>query len=155
MVTEPAGGADDDVAAGGEKAGFAANVHAADAGDDARAGVEPCEFGLHLQRQFAGRGDAQGDGCAVGRHPACPGYRALWWYRAFRHQGECGGQAERDGFAGPGAGGHQQVAAFGLRLKNGGLHGGGFKIAAGNQRRVEHRVDEWECHGRGLGRLRW
>ena len=56
--------ADDDVGSGGQGALLAANVHAADAGEDAPAGLaqQPRQLALDLQRQFArGRHD-QGQG---------------------------------------------------------------------------------------------
>ena len=60
MVAQAAGGAGDDVAAGGERALLPPWVHAADAGDDAAAGrlVEPGEFRVDLDGEFArGRDD--------------------------------------------------------------------------------------------------
>ena len=61
MVAQPPGRADNDMHAVCELAAFAAGIHAADAGDDARAGilVEPVQFALHLHRQFARRRDDQ------------------------------------------------------------------------------------------------
>ena len=62
MVAQAARRADDHVAALGERARLAADVHAADAGDDAGAGrrIEPCELALHLQGELARRRDHQG-----------------------------------------------------------------------------------------------
>ena len=61
MVAQPAGRADHDMGALASSAALAARIHAADAGDDARAGmlIEPGQFALHLQRQFARRRDDQ------------------------------------------------------------------------------------------------
>ena len=60
MIAQPARRADHDMGAARQFAALAARIHAADAGDDARAGIviEPAQFALHLQRQFArGRDD--------------------------------------------------------------------------------------------------
>ena len=56
MVAQPAGRSDDDVRARLQAAPLGFRVHAADAGDDAgaRRAVEPFEFALHLEREFAG-----------------------------------------------------------------------------------------------------
>ena len=62
VVAEPAGRADDDVAAGLQRAAFALSVHAADAGEDARAGlgIEPAQLAMHLHGKLARRRDHQG-----------------------------------------------------------------------------------------------
>ena len=61
MIAQPSRRADHDVGAARQLAALAARIHAADAGDHARAGVviEPGQLALHLQRQFAGRRDDQ------------------------------------------------------------------------------------------------
>ena len=61
MIAQPAGRADHDMGARGELALFAARIHAADAGDHARIGIliEPGQFAMHLQGQFARRRDDQ------------------------------------------------------------------------------------------------
>ena len=66
MVAQPAGRADDDVGALCQRAALAPRVHAADAGDHAGTGlgVEPGQFALDLQRQFAGRRDTRASGRA-------------------------------------------------------------------------------------------
>ena len=65
MIAQPAGRADHDVRAGGKLALFAARIHAADAGNDARVRIliEPGEFALHLQGKLAGRRHDQGKRC--------------------------------------------------------------------------------------------
>ena len=66
MVAQAAGRADDDMRALVEQRGFATRIHAADAGDDLGVGVfvQPRQFALHLQRQFARRRDDQRQGLA-------------------------------------------------------------------------------------------
>ena len=65
--------ADDDMRAGGQFAPLAPWLHAADAGNDARARIliEPGKFSLHLEREFARRRDDQrerlGGGTQVAR----------------------------------------------------------------------------------------
>ena len=61
MIAQPARRADHDVRAGGQFALLTARVHAADAGNHARVRmlIEPGEFAMDLQRQFARRRDDQ------------------------------------------------------------------------------------------------
>ncbi len=121
MIAQAARRADHDMGAGGQFAALAARVHAADTGDDARAGitVEPGEFALHLKRQLARRRDYQGQrrtrrSHRVGAVQQCIG----------------DGQAVGDGLARPGLCRHQKVAAFGILFEHGGLHRGGQVIFA-------------------------
>ena len=113
MIAQPAGRADDDVGAGGQLALLAARVHAADAGDDARAGmlIEPGQFALDLQRQFARRRDDQRQ---RGGGPLEPLGAA--------EQVVGDRQPIGDGLAGAGLRRNQQVAAGGLVGQHGGLH---------------------------------
>ena len=65
MVAKAAGGANDDMGAGGQGAGLALAVHAADAAGHTSAGVgvEPGQFTLHLHGEFARGCDNKGQGC--------------------------------------------------------------------------------------------
>ena len=65
MIAQPTRRADHDMRARGQLALFAARIHAADAGDDARIGIviEPGEFAMDLQGEFARRRDDQGKRC--------------------------------------------------------------------------------------------
>ena len=130
MVAQAAGGADDDVHALVEGAALHHRVHAADAGGDAAAGlgVEPGQFGLHLQREFASGGDDQGQGCAGLGQPL----------GALGHEIGGHGQAIGHGLAGAGLGRDQQVTARG-RLQHGGLDRGGGEIFARGEGRLQGR----------------
>ncbi len=121
VIAQPPRRADHDMGAGCQFAALASRVHAADAGDDARAGIaiEPGQFALHLQCQFARGRDHQRQRQAGRAHRA----------GAFQ-QGVGNRQAIGDGLARSGLGGDQQIAAFGLGLQHGGLHGGGVFIIA-------------------------
>ena len=61
MVAQAARRANDNMAAIGQFALLAPRIHAADAGNDAPAGlrIEPGQFAMHLHREFAGRGHHQ------------------------------------------------------------------------------------------------
>ena len=123
MIAQPARRADHDMGALRQLAALAARVHAADAGDDARARivVQPAQFALHLQRQFARGRDDQRQRIARRAHRL----RAV-------QQGVGQRQAEGDGLARAGLGGNQQVAPLRLLGHHRHLHGGGvFVIALG------------------------
>ncbi len=98
MVAQAAGRAHHDMDAVFQHAALAARVHAADAGDDARAGVliEPAQFALHLERQFAGRGNDE----ALRRAGRAEEFR-------FPEQRLGHGEAEGHRLAGTGLGGNQ------------------------------------------------
>ena len=72
MVAQAAGCSHHDMGAARQLAPFRARIHTADAGDNARPGevIEPVQFALHLQRQFAGRRHDQ-------RQRRCGGLEAL------------------------------------------------------------------------------
>ena len=137
VIAQAARRAHDDMAAGGQHPLLGPAVHAADAGGDAGAGraVQPGQLALHLHRQLARRGDQQGERGAGLAEPLLA---------AEQRRGQ--GQAVGDGLAGPGLGGHQQVAALRLRHQDGGLHGGRLRVLAGVQGTVEGRVDGREGH---------
>ncbi len=108
VVAQAAGCADDDVRAKTKLAGFGARVHAADAGDDAGAGlgIEPGEFALDLQGEFAGRRDDEGERIAGPVETF-----------GIAEQGRGEGEAEGDGLAGAGLGRDEQIAAGAHRLR--------------------------------------
>ncbi len=138
MVLQAAGGADDDVAAGGEQALLAPGVHAADAGDDAAAGlfVEPGEFGVDLQGQLARGGDDQDQGQdGVGET------------LGVAQNGGGEGEAKGHCFARAGLRGDQKVAVQGFRCEHGELDFGGVVIAARGQGASERRIFYGEGHG--------
>ena len=140
MVAEAAGGADDDVATAGERLGFAAGVHAADAGEDAAAGllVEPGEFGVDLDGELAGGGDHQ-------RERQAGAAEAL--FVAEERGGEC--EAVGDGLAGAGLGGDEQIRARG-RAEHGLLDGGQRVVAARVEGRAQCGTDRFWQGGSGL-----
>ena len=121
MVAQAPGRAHHDMGAARQFAPLLPRIHAADARDDARAGIviEPAQLALHLQRQFAGGCDDQRQGIARGAESG----------RAFQ-QGLGHRQPEGDGLARPGLGGNQQVAALGLGLDHRALHRGGRGVVA-------------------------
>ena len=102
MVAQAARCGDNNMRAAFEGAAFIAHIHAADAGSDhrVRALVEPGEFAFHLKREFAGRGDDEGEGGACGRQ----GFSVAKYGRG-------DGDAEADGFARAGLGRYEQVTA--------------------------------------------
>ena len=63
MIAQAARGSDDDMRATGQHPLLGARVHAADARHHPSTGmlVEPSQFAMHLQSQFAGRCDDQGE----------------------------------------------------------------------------------------------
>ena len=128
MVAQAARRADDDMGALGESPALAARVHAADAGDDARSGlgIEPFELALDLKREFARRGDDEGQRRAGRIEPLGI---------AEERFGE--GEAIGDGLAGTGLGRDEEVAALGRRLDHGTLDGGRVFVVAGLERSDE------------------
>ena len=137
VVAQPARRSDDDVRAVGKLALFAARVHAADAGDDARAGVliEPGQFALHLQGQFARRRDDQGQRLAAPLEAIGVAEQIL------RNR-----QSVGDGLARAGLRRHQQVAADGGIGQHRRLHGRRLGVAALSQGSGERRTCRQECH---------
>jgi hypothetical protein len=71
VIAQPPRRADHDVSARGKLALFAARIHAADAGNHARIGmlIEPGEFALDLQGEFARWRDDQGKRCGGSLEP--------------------------------------------------------------------------------------
>ena len=140
MVAQPPGRADHDVAAGAELAGFLAAIHAADAGDDARAGglIQPGQFALHLLRQFPRRADHQGQRGARARHELVAAEQGI---------GE--GQPIGHGLAGAGLRRDQQVPPLGLGFQHGKLHRGRVGIAARVKCTPEGGIGLGEGHGEG------
>ena len=137
MVAQATGGADDDMAAAVQRLTFDLGVHAADAGDDARAGlgIEPLQFVGDLQCQFAGGSNDQGHRRAELRE-----------FLGLAEQGRRKRQTEGDGLAGSGLGGNEQIAAL-FCLQHGGLHRRGLGIAALGKGAVERRMAGGEGHG--------
>ncbi len=138
MVAQTARRADDDMRAMAERPALARGVHAADAGGDTRTrpGIEPFQLAADLQRQFAGRRDDQ-------RHRrARLGQVVATVQQLARH-----GQAESDGLARTGLGGHDQVAALGVILDNGGLDGGRRGIATRGKGSRQDRRQGRKRHG--------
>ena len=113
MIAQPSRRADHDMRAGGKLALFAARVHAADAGNHTRTGIliEPGEFAVHLQGEFARRRDDQGQRRGGPFEP-----------RGVAEQIFRDGQPIGHGFAGAGLRRNQQVAAGGGVRQHGGLH---------------------------------
>ena len=140
MILQATRRAHDDVRAGTERTGFGARIHAAHGRRDAGAGlaVEPSQLGLDLDREFTRRRD----------HQSHRRRRLAEALGALEQRGrEC--QTERDGLAGPGLGGDQQVAPLGLGHEHGALDGGGFRVVAGGERLGEGGVDIGKWHGAG------
>ncbi len=137
MIAQPARRADHDMSTGGQLALFAARVHAADAGNDARIGIliKPCEFALHLQGKLARRRDDQGKRCRsplepLGSPEKIPG----------------NGQAVGDGFAGAGLRRNQKVAIERRRRQHRGLDRGQLIVVALGQGSSERRACGRKCH---------
>ncbi len=137
MIAQAPRRADDDMRAFGQSSSLLPAVHAADAGDDARASVavEPVEFALHLDRQFARRRDDQRQRSARRR-------------KSFRVAKERRGDGETigHGLAGPGLGGDENVAPFGLRRKHSGLHRRRVGVVALFERTGQRRAGGGKCH---------
>ncbi len=137
VIAQAAGRADHDVTAAVQRLTLDLGIHAADAGDDPRAGlgIEPLQLVGDLKRQFAGRGDDQGHRRAE-----------LGEFLGLAQQGRGEGQTEGDGLAGTGLGRDQQVAAL-FGLQHGGLHRRGLGIAAFGKGAVERGMTGGEGHG--------
>ena len=135
-------------APGLQRAALRARVHAADAGDDARAGmcVEPVQLARDLQRQFARRRDDEAERRAVSRHR----FRRRPSDR--RH-----GEAEGHGLAGAGLGRDENVAALGLGLQHGGLDGGRASVITLRERAGQRGagVFKGQCLADRLEVLAW
>jgi len=142
MIAQPPRRADHDVGARGQLALLAARIHAAAAGDDARPGVliEPCQFAMHLQRQFPRRRDDQGQRCRGRCEP-------LGVAKQFARDGEPIG----DGFARAGLGRNQEVAAGSVIRQHRQLDRGRLVVIAFRQCARERRSCSHECHGDDLG----
>ncbi len=140
MIAQPSGGTDDDVSAGRKLALLAPRIHAADAGDDAPAGVpiEPGELALNLQGQFARRRHDQGERCTGLLEPL--GLTE----KIFRD-----GQSVSDSLAGAGLGRHQKVTACGFVRKHGELDGGQGIIVPLGQSAGERRGQGRKRHEMG------
>ncbi len=131
MVAQPAWRADDDMGACLEGAALGALVHAADAGNDARAGVmvEPLQFAGDLQRQFARRRDDERERRGgVGE------------FFAGADQLGAHGEAEGHGLAGAGLGGNENVAPLRLGPQHGGLDRGGLLVVVLCERAGQRRA---------------
>ena len=117
---------------------FAARIHTADAGDDARVRVliEPCEFALDLQGELARRRNDQGQRCRGPLEPLGVAEEIL---------GD--GEPIGDGLARAGLRRNKQVAAFGLVRKHSGLDGGQLIVIALGQGFGERRTSGRKCHG--------
>ena len=137
VVAEPAGRADHDVGARGELALLAARVDAADAGNHAgiRMMIEPAEFAMDLQRQFARRRDDQRQGCGGP-------LEALGVIKQIVRQR----QAIGDRLARTGLRRNQQVAAGGIVGQYRGLHLRQPIEVAFRQGSGERRWGERKCH---------
>ena len=137
MVAQPSRRADHDMSAGGKLALLAARIHAADAGNHPRIGIliEPCEFALHLQGQFARRRDDQGKRCRSPGEPLGMPKNILGRR-----------QPIGDGFAGAGLRRNQKVAVKCCRRKHGGLDRGQLIVIALGQSASERRAGGRECH---------
>ena len=122
MVAQPPRRADDDMCAHIERAAFRAHVGTADAGHHPRprTGIEPGEFGLHLQGKFARRRDHQGQRRPRRAEP-----------RGIPQQVGHDGKPEGDRLARAGLRRDQQVAPGRLRRQHGFLDGGRLGIALG------------------------
>ena len=140
MIAQPARRADHDVGARGQFALLAARIHAADAGDDARAGIliKPCQFAMHLQGQFPGRRDDQGQW-----------RRGLFEPLGIAKQVARDGEPIGDGLARAGLRRHQEVAADGVIRQYRPLHRRRLVVIALRQCARERRTCSHECHGSG------
>ena len=141
MVAQAPGRPDDDMRALLEQHRLAARIHAADAGDHARAclGIEPGQFALHLQGEFARRRDDQ-------RQRLLGAAELLGTVQ----QGLADGEPVGDGLARAGLRGDQQVAPARALFQHGALHRRGFGIIAVGERARERRAREGKGHAEGL-----
>jgi len=124
--------------AGGEFALFGARIHAADTGNHPRAGkfIKPCQFALHLQREFARRRDDQ-------RQRRAGPFETL----GFTEEIFCNRQPIGDGLAGSGLRRNQEIAAVGGRRQHRGLNLGQRIIIACRQGPGKRRTCGHGCHG--------
>ena len=115
-----------------------ARIHAADAGDDPRAGmaIEPVKLALDLQGEFARRRDDQ-------RQRRCRPLEAL----GLAEQVVGDRQSIGDGLAGAGLRRDQEIAAVGLGGQHGGLDRRRLVVAALGQGAGERRTCGQGCHG--------
>jgi hypothetical protein len=137
VVAQAAGGADDDLRPGAQRVPLLRRVHPADACRHPRAGlaVEPDQLAADLQRQLARRRDHQRQRLARGfRH-------AVRLEQLGRH-----GHPEGDRLSRAGLRRDDQVAPGGIGFEHGGLHRGGFGIAARGQGFAEHRREVGKGH---------
>ena len=138
MVAQAPRRTNDDVCAGNQLTRFRARVHAADAGDDARAGfgVEPLQFPLHLHGEFTRRRDDQRQRL---------GSTAEFFIIAEQRLGER--EAERDGLAGSGLGGDEEIAVGGIVFQNRQLNGRRHGVVAAGKRARQRGMCGRERHG--------
>ena len=138
MIAQPAGCADHDVGARRQLALLATRIHAADAGNHARAGIliKPCEFAMHLQCKLPRRRHDQGERC---RGPL----EALGVSKKIFGDREAIGH----GLARAGLRRNQEVAADGGIGQHGGLHRRCRIVIAFRQGSGERRTCDGKCHG--------
>ena len=138
VIAQTAGRANNDMRALVQLTRFRTGVHAADAGDDARAGVciKPRQFALDLQSQFTRRRDDQ----RQRRSPTLETFKRS-------QQGRRHGQSKRDCLARAGLRRHQQIAVGGVGVQHRHLHGGRNGIVARGKRTCERGMCRRECHG--------
>ena len=137
VVAQPPRRSDNDMRAVGKLALFAARVHAADAGNDARAGVliEPREFALHLQGKLSRRRDDQCQRLGASFEAIRVAEKIL------RNRQPIG-----NGLARAGLRRDQQIAVDGCIGKHRRLHGRRLGVAALGQGSGELRTCRQECH---------
>ena len=116
---------------------FAARVHAADAGNDARAGIliEPRQFALHLQGELSRRRDDQGQRLGASFETIRVAEKIL------RNR-----QSIRNSLAGAGLRRNQQIAADGCIGQHRRLHRRRLGVVALRQGSGERRACRQECH---------
>ena len=114
MVDKAAGRCDNDMRAAIKAAAFVAHIHTANAGrqNGAGASIQPRQFALYLQGQFARWGNDQGKRAASGAECAVFGKNRF-----------ADGKAKADGFARTGLGTDQQVLTIQIGIRHGLLHG--------------------------------
>ncbi len=139
VVAQAARGADDDVGAEAELARLGTRVHAADAGDDAGAGilVQPLELTLDLHRQLARRRDDEGER---------GGRRRQALLGAEQHRGNA--EAEGHRLAGAGLSRDEEIAPGPFGFEDGGLHGRCGGVAARGKSAPERGMNRREGHFR-------
>ena len=138
MVAQAARGTNDDMGPPVQRALFGTVIHATNAGRDVGPGfgIEPLQLALHLQRQFAGGGDDQRQGCWHIGEPVGTGQKL-----------GCQGNAKRHGFARPGLGRHQRISVCQIRCQHRQLHRCQFGIPTLFQCQAKRRNNAFElCH---------